>query len=205
MLGFLYSGEYTLPELGSFGLNASHLAQLYVAAQMYQIDSLHQTVVQHLQMQLLQCQADLQLSWPRPYSTQDQMDTWLKSFQGFLEAIGTLLDRTSEDDVVRSCLFGLSWSSFMPIGQFRAPWVAFIKQYPEYVADVMAANLNGQYTYKLAREITTKAASVESDKKPTWPITNGFSVESYLGHEVWVPSHSATFGNVLWDDKRALQ
>jgi len=62
MLSFLYSGDYELPKLGSIGLQAVHQAQLYVAAQMYQIPDMEHIVIDRLTNQLGNCQMELRLS-----------------------------------------------------------------------------------------------------------------------------------------------
>lgn len=180
MLAFLYSGDYELPQLGSNGLIAAHQAQLYVAAQMYQVKDLQSAVVDRLQKQLKKCANDLAKSDPRSHKTQEDKDEKTKNLKGFLEAITTLQDKTSEDDSTRSCLFSLDWSSFLPIGHYRAPWIEFISKYLEYIADVHASRTNSQYTYQLARSDPTAAAIGTPEKKPALKAPIGGRSQRFL-------------------------
>jgi len=154
MLDFLYSGSYEMPQLGSNGLNAAHQAQLYIAAQMYHIPDLEAVVVSRLEAQLVKCQQDLpELSppWPVLVRTQEEIDRILESFKAFLDAIGTLLDKTSEDDVTKEYLWELDWGHFAPLGQYRAPWIAFVGKHPEYMVDMLASHTNSQYMYQITQ------------------------------------------------------
>ena len=163
MLSFLYSGDYELPKFGSIGLQAVHQAQLYVAAQMYQIPDTERLVVDRLTNQLGNCQMELHLSSRNaPLQTQEEMDKLVKSFKEFLRAISILHDSTPEDDSTRLYLFQIRWTFLTPVGQYRAPWVEFIRKYPDYAADALASHVDSGYTYQLARPGLAEVSAVQS-------------------------------------------
>jgi hypothetical protein len=166
MLTYLYSGGYEQhPQLGSYGLDTMHHAELYTMALKYQIIPLSVAARTRLQHELRKCRGAFHISVeahkinqatiPSNVTTK-QLDSDVISFQALLDAVGLLLENTLEHDFIRLALLDVDFSGVVTMGRYRAPWFTFVGEHPEYAADLMMFRNNSQYAAARKAEILAK-------------------------------------------------
>lgn len=191
MLTFVYSGNYDRPQLGSYGLDTLHHAELYTMAVKYNMASLCFIVRTRLEEEFGRCNNafytsvmvhKLKKAGDAPITiTKQQLDKSVESFQALLNAVSILLEDTLEDDAIRLSLLGIDFSGVMPMGKYRAPWFNFVGQHPEYAADIMMFRNNPHYAAARRAEFQTKKTEKLVSKPLSTKVQHVASVSDSSG------------------------
>jgi hypothetical protein len=133
------------------GLQISHWAELFIAADKYQIDksapagsisglghwaSYYMASSINLATERLLSHHDGTVKSPESAETQAG---WKETdFDDLVRAVHIFLDSTLSNHLIEERLKGIEWSAFA-VGDRRAAWVDLIEKYPSYIADLIAA------------------------------------------------------------------
>ena len=135
ILEFCYSGSY----LGEFnihpGKNVLLTAQIYIAADKYDVSGLQDYIRPVLLGDLRYCEEELKPGEDVELGPEEGR-AFRKSFSALFDAVHLLLEQSHGEDAVRTRLLGINWS-LIAVEPYRNSWIQFFKTHPEYAVDVV--------------------------------------------------------------------
>lgn len=147
ILDFCYSGVLVGDIDMITGKRVLLSAQIYIAADKYNIAGMQDAVRPALLQDLEYCEEALGLL--RGYDAVERETVYFShSFTALCSTVHLLLEQSHGEDKVRTRLLGIDWSS-IAVGTSRVQWIQFLRNHPEYAADVIAFQTQADWQAKL--------------------------------------------------------